>query len=59
MQMEKYLYSDSFSYCYFILNEETHVVIKIQIKPLGGVLKTGGLLGEGENIKRWSQCTIA
>ena len=51
MQMEKYLYFDSFSYCYFILNEETQVVIIIQIKPLGSVLKIGGLLGEGENTK--------
>lgn len=51
MQMEIYLYFVSFSYCYFILNEETHVEIIIQIKPLCGILNTGGFLDKGENIK--------
>lgn len=51
MQMEIYLHFVSFSYFYFILNEEIYVAIIIQIKPLCGILNTGGFLDEGENIK--------
>ena len=40
------------------IDEETHVAIIIQIKPLCGILNTGGFLDEGENIKGWSQCII-
>lgn len=58
MQMEIYLHFVSFYYFYFILNEEIYVAIIIQIKPLCGILNTGGFLDEGENIKWWSQCII-